>query len=612
MDSFEKYIGQVFDRRYRINKIIGIGGMAIVFEAQDLVMNRTVAVKMLKEEIAGDAQAVKRFINESKAVAMLSHPNIVAIYDVSVKENLKYIVMERVEGITLKNYMMKKGALPVQEVLHYTEQILKALEHAHAKGIIHRDIKPQNIMLLKNGRIKVTDFGIAKLPNAETVTMTDKAIGTVYYISPEQASGKPIDPRSDLYSLGVMMYEMATGSLPFQADSPVSVALMQVNDKPRRPAEIVPDIPVGLEQIILGAMEKDPAGRFQTAGQMLRYVTQLKSDSRFVFKNASAKTRQESAEAAKKKEKQKPKKQSRTMFPIILGVAAAFLIVMAIGAYEVLSTLLRTQREATPYTITIPALIGAVCNDALTDQFDPTIYVLNIAYEPSDRYSSGTIMHQDPRSGEKRRVMPGKQYCELNLTVSSGAETRNLPDFTYKNYLAVEIELKKLGLTPTIKKIESATVDVGYVIKTIPAAGEEVRLGGEVLVYASSGVSVTTVQVPSCLGMTVQQAYRALKSSTGELQFTIGATEYELSFEYPEGQIIRQSREPLSTVPKGTQISFVVSLGEPETEPPETDPPETDPPETWDPFETDPIETDPGIEDPVDPFDTDESGGFIL
>jgi len=187
MENFDKYIGQIFDRRYKINRIIGIGGMAIVFEANDMVMNRTVAVKMLKDEIANDKQAVKRFINESKAIAMLSHPNIIPIYDISVKEELKYIVMEKVEGITLKNYMSKKGVLPLNEVLHYTDQILKALEHAHSKGIIHRDIKPQNILLMKNGKIKVTDFGIAKLPNAETVTMTDKAIGTVYYISPEQA-----------------------------------------------------------------------------------------------------------------------------------------------------------------------------------------------------------------------------------------------------------------------------------------------------------------------------------------------------------------------------------------------------------------------------------------
>ena len=229
MESFDKYVGQIFDRRYKILKVIGIGGMAVVFAAQDLLMHRNVAVKMLKDDINSDIQAVKRFINESKAVAMLSHPNIVNIFDVSVKDNLKYIVMELIEGITLKNYILKKGVLGYSEIISITEQILLALDHAHQKGIVHRDIKPQNIMMLKNGLIKVADFGIAKLPNAETVTMTDKAIGTVFYISPEQASGKKIDRRSDIYSLGITMYEMATGKLPFVADSPVTVAIMMWN-----------------------------------------------------------------------------------------------------------------------------------------------------------------------------------------------------------------------------------------------------------------------------------------------------------------------------------------------------------------------------------------------
>lgn len=204
MEIYDKYVGQIFDRRYRIVRIIGIGGMAVVFEAVDTVMKRTVALKMLKDEIANDAQAVKRFVNESKAVSMLSHPNIVSIYDVSVREGRKYIVMERVDGITLKNYMNQRGPLPPKEIMNYSAQILRALEHAHSKGIIHRDIKPQNIMLLKNGRIKVTDFGIAKMPNADTITMTDKAIGTVYYISPEQASGKRLI-RAAIYILSALL-----------------------------------------------------------------------------------------------------------------------------------------------------------------------------------------------------------------------------------------------------------------------------------------------------------------------------------------------------------------------------------------------------------------------
>ena len=343
MDSFEKYVGQVFDKRYRILKVIGIGGMAVVFEAMDMLMRRNVAVKMLKDDINNDVQSVKRFINESKAVAMLSHPNIVNIYDVSVKDDRKYIVMELVDGITLKNYILKKGVLSLHEVISITEQILMALEHAHSKGIVHRDIKPQNIMMLKNGSVKVADFGIAKLPNAETVTMTDKAIGTVFYISPEQASGKQIDRRSDIYSLGVTMYEMATGKLPFVADSPVSVAIMQVKNTPRPPRELNPNIPVGLEQVILGAMEKNPDNRFQSASQMLRHIAQLKSNPHTVFKMQHSETpvqpsQQQSGQMPPNVQKlTPPPRQSRSMFPVIAGVATAFLIVCCVSAVVVLT-----------------------------------------------------------------------------------------------------------------------------------------------------------------------------------------------------------------------------------------------------------------------------------
>ena len=283
--KYEQLEGTLLADRYEIEKLIGIGGMAVVFRAKDTYINdNIVAVKMLKSDIACDETMVKRFKNESRAELMLKHPNIVTVHDVSVKGDLKYMVMEYVSGITLKKYLKaKEGPLSFEEIMSYSIQILKALKVAHEKNIIHRDIKPQNVMVLKNGLIKVMDFGIAKLPNAETVTMTDKAIGTVYYMSPEQASGKQIDPRSDIYSLGVMLYELSTGELPFKGDTPVSVVLKQINEKPVAPREINPDIPVGLEQIILCAMSKKPTDRFENADKMLSYIKSLQKNKKIKF-----------------------------------------------------------------------------------------------------------------------------------------------------------------------------------------------------------------------------------------------------------------------------------------------------------------------------------------
>lgn len=284
MDSYRKYSGKVLDGRYRLEEPVGKGGMAVVFSATDILTGRRVAVKMLRESVSSDKQTVLRFINESRAVAMFNHNNIVKIYDVSVNDPCKYIVMEYVDGMTLRDYMDYKRPIDWRDAVIYIDQILRALDHAHLKGVVHRDIKPQNIMLLEGGYVKVMDFGIAKILNSKNVTITtDKAVGTVYYISPEQAKGKKIDSRSDIYSLGVMLYEMVTGKLPFTADTPYAVVVKQVSEQPVPPSQINPKIPLGLEQIILCAMQKDPADRYQSASQMLRHIRQFESDPTIVF-----------------------------------------------------------------------------------------------------------------------------------------------------------------------------------------------------------------------------------------------------------------------------------------------------------------------------------------
>lgn len=284
-EKYEKLEGTTLDERYLLEKLIGVGGMAVVFRAIDkLVYNNVVAIKMLKDDIACDRNMIKRFTNESRVEDLIRHPNIVAMHQFCATGEHKYMVMEYVSGITLKRYLKAKNKpLSFDELMSYTIQTLKALKVAHDNGIIHRDIKPQNIMLLRNGHIKVMDFGIAKLPNAETVTMTDKAIGTVYYMSPEQASAKPIDCRSDIYSLGAMLYELATGRLPFEGESPVSIAVKQINEDPVPPREINPDVPVGLEQIILCAMSKKPSDRFQSADIMLDYIKRLQKNKKIKF-----------------------------------------------------------------------------------------------------------------------------------------------------------------------------------------------------------------------------------------------------------------------------------------------------------------------------------------
>lgn len=551
MENYEKYVGMIFDGRYRIQRIIGLGGMAVVFEAEDLLMHRTVAVKMLKEGVGDDATSVKRFINESKAVSMLSHPNIVSIYDVSVREDLKYIVMEHIRGITLKNYMSRKGKLPVREAVSFTEQILRALDHAHSKGIIHRDIKPQNIMLLKNGMIKVADFGIAKLPSAETVTVTDKAIGTVYYISPEQASGKPIDPRSDLYSVGVMLYEMVTGTIPFSADSPVSVALMQIHNTPRPPRALCPELPLGLQQIILRAMEKDPDRRYQSAREMLRHIVALKNNPDTIFNLSGAQKEEEEEDPMPMRKR----KEKATMLPIITGVLTAFLLVGAVTGFYIMSRVIKAQKADAAQTIKVENFVGQVYNEEMQASM-PAEYHVTVEYRYDEDSEPDTILEQDPKPGEQRNVIAGKQYCELTLTLSRGAQSFALENYAILDARMVSLEMERLGLKSTVTEEYNDTVLEGYVIRTEPAAGETVTSGDMITLVVSKGQKVEYVSVPDFRGMARADALRLLYSTP----LSLGKVTYVKS-ELEEGFVVSQSRPVGTQVPSGAAVDFEVSAG---------------------------------------------------
>ena len=551
MENYEKYVGMIFDGRYRIQRIIGLGGMAVVFEAEDLLMHRTVAVKMLKEGVGDDATSVKRFINESKAVSMLSHPNIVSIYDVSVREDLKYIVMEHIRGITLKNYMSRKGKLPVREAVSFTEQMLRALDHAHSKGIIHRDIKPQNIMLLKNGMIKVADFGIAKLPSAETVTVTDKAIGTVYYISPEQASGKPIDPRSDLYSVGVMLYEMVTGTLPFSADSPVSVALMQIHNTPRPPRALCPELPLGLQQIILRAMEKDPDRRYQSAREMLRHIVALKNNPDTIFNLSGAQKEEEEEDPMPMRKR----KEKATMLPIITGVLTAFLLVGAITGFYIMSRVIKAQKADAAQTIKVENFVGQVYSEEMQASM-PAEYHVTVEYRYDEDSEPDTVLEQDPKPGEQRNVIAGKQYCELTLTLSRGAQSFALENYAILDARMVSLEMERLGLKSTVTEEYNDTVLEGYVIRTEPAAGETVTSGDMITLVVSKGQKVEYVSVPDFRGMARADALRLLYSTP----LSLGKVTYVKS-ELEEGSVVSQSRPVGTQVPSGAAVDFEVSAG---------------------------------------------------
>ncbi len=543
MDQYNNYIGLTLDGRYTIKRLVGFGGMAMVFEADDTFRKTVVALKILKEEFASDEVSVQRFINESKAVLMLSHANIVKIFDVSVKGEHKYIVMEYIDGITLKSYMERKGALSVKETISYTIQILRALEHAHIGGVIHRDIKPQNIMLLKNGQIKVTDFGIAKLPDAKTLTATDKAIGTVYYISPEQAAGeKGIDRRTDLYSVGVMMYEMLTGKLPFDGENPVSIALKQINEMPKAPTEVQSNIPKGLEQIILFAMEKDKDKRFQTATQMIELLQKVRENPMVIFRQ------KHQTSTVKKKKK-------ASMMPIISGVVCAFLLVFLISGISLINDIFFSEEATADNTVKVADYVGkayADVEDKIKEEF-----LIKRVYIASSKEEKGIILRQSPTAGEK------KNSTEITLYIGEGIEEVVIENYLNKTRMEAEVDLANKGLKYDYMYEPSSTVSSGRVISTLPAAGETVTVGTTVTLILSSGYDLSSADVttmPLLVGLSTEKAYELLVKDG--LRFS--SVYYEYSEEYAEGEIIEQSPVDGTSVPKGiTKVSLVISKGAP-------------------------------------------------
>lgn len=566
----DKFIGKRLDGRYEIHELIGVGGMAYVYKAYDRVEDRWVAIKILKEEFSNNSDFLRRFRNESKAIAVLSHPNIVNVYDVSFGDQLQYIVMEYIDGITLKEYIEQEGAIRWNEAVHFTMQILMALECAHEKGIIHRDIKPQNIMLLQDGTIKVADFGIARFLQSETTTMTDKAIGSVHYIAPEQARGDYITDKADIYSVGVMLYEMLTGKLPFVADNAVSVALMQLQAKAVKPRELNPSIPLGLEQITMKAMEKNPADRFQSAGEMLDDLDQFRRNPNTVFHYdlQSAGARYDAARTMQSYDssRQAPaynddyeyeeelvrSRRSAKGAMAVKGVLVAVIIVgLAVAAIYFLNWWNDRPTEENDQ-MEMPQLVGQLYEDVINNE-EYADFHFEVTEGNDPELQPGEIMHQNPEAGIMVR-----RDADVELLVNGGVEKVTVPDVTNDTLEEAQTALENVGLHSKVENVADDEVEEGHVISTDPQANTEVDAGSTVTLRVSTGPAETMVTVPSDLVGDLLYNVTARLEDAG---LSVGNITRDDSSTEPADTVISTNPAGGSEVSEGTSVDIVVSSG---------------------------------------------------
>lgn len=566
----DKYTGKKLDGRYEIRELIGVGGMANVYHCYDTIDAREVAIKILKDEFLDNQDFIRRFKNESKAIAVLNHPNIVRVYDVSFGDMIQYIVMEYIDGITLKEYIDMQGVLDWKEIVHLTTQILKALQHAHENGIVHRDIKPHNIMLLQDGTIKVTDFGIARFSSNATRTMTEQAIGSVHYIAPEQARGEKTDGKTDIYSVGVMMYEMLTGTLPFDADSAVSVALMQLQAKARRPREINPDIPEGLEEITMKAMQKNPDDRYLSAVEMLSDIERFRLNPSIRFNYHFASEEKPEPEKPKKEERvrrQKAKPQyedpaeeeSEPIYDedmpvrspvlsaikgVILAAVIALLVFGGIAAYQ-------GYVSAQPKEVEVPNFVGMSLSEANAKNNGQFVFTYVSRY--SDDIAVDSIIEQSPAGGSKKM----KEGSTIELIVNSADTSVTVP------YLSGSIgseeiiqRIEAANLVPKVLYVESEQTAM-KVDSVYPPTGTEVRIGSTVYVFVSKGITKEMIKIPSIKGYTAEEAVGMLK----EAGFTNYTVEYDEYSEVTKDEVIRQNPLQGSEIPSDYKITVVCSKG---------------------------------------------------
>lgn len=560
----ENYVGKRLDGRYEIQEIIGVGGMAVVYKAYDNIDDRIVAVKILKEEFLANEEFRRRFKNESKAIAVLSHPNIVKVYDVSYGDRIQYIVMECVDGITLKEYIQQQGVINYKEAVFFVTQILRALQHAHDKGIVHRDIKPQNIMLLENGAIKVTDFGIARFSRSETRTMTDSTIGSVHYISPEQARGDITDDKADIYSVGVMLYEMLTGKLPFESDNTVSVAIMQLQQDPVKPRDINPSIPVGLEQIVLKAMQKNVNDRYQSAAEMLLDLEEFRRNPSIQFDydyknteptkyipNITGSIKHIDPVEVEDDEEEEPVVKNRTI-PILVGVITALVVVLAV-AFGVLFKMGYLTGNS---KVKVPNFVGIIYDEEEFKNKYPN-YVFDVTEKVDADVSPNEIISQTPEKGTK--IDPKK--TKIELVIATNAELVEVPDdLIGTDYVTAVTRLNGLGFKIKEKEVEQKDypgIPAGTVVSINPKGGNKVSVGTSVtLEYVSyDETKEKLVIVPDVSNLDEESAKKVLTSSG----FTV-STKSEYSDTVTKGYVISNTFKG-SKIPSGSNVVITVSKG---------------------------------------------------
>ena len=566
----DQYIGKMLDDRYEILELIGSGGMANVYKARCHRLNRLVAIKILKSDLADNADFRRRFHDESQAVAQLSHANIVSVYDVSTNPDREYIVMELIDGITLKQYMERRGRMDWRESLHFITQIMRGLSHAHSRGIIHRDIKPQNIMVLRDGSVKVADFGIACLAN-QGQTLTQEALGSVHYISPEQARGDRIDARSDIYSAGVVLYEMLTGRLPFEGDSAVSVAIQHLSSVPLAPRDIDPSIPEPLELICMKAMNSDPNKRYASADAMIEDLEKFRRDPSvdmdYIRQELTAPAADteptmpiptaQVASAVKKhtgelrrerEEEEEPPRRDKKSIAIIAGIFAAAVLLVVLLFKLILGDF---GPAGSNKSYPVPDIRGKTVEEAQEMEGVKDIFLIEVqGTRTTEEYQPGQIVEQDPAAGRTR-----KSNLVIQVYVAAEPEKVPMKDLVGMEYRQARVLLTDMGLDLkiTTETVSSDKYGADAVIETVPAADEPLVAGQTVILRVSTGPE--TVTVPTFTGQDIANAVQ----NAQDLGLTVGEITYDTFSFAPQGQVIEQSIKPTSEVPGGTKISFTVS-----------------------------------------------------